>query len=296
MKGVYHQKFHSIISGTKQEPITIKGNVSTIVKGLVNNIKSKKIVEIKHSYIHLKGFTIDGHSGEHQRAIDYKDKLLLVQGNEQSPIRGVEIKGMRVLNALGECIRLKDFTQYTRISNNIIKNCGLKDYKFGRGKKNGEAIYIGTAPEQLKSKSLDTSSYNEIKGNNLDPQGGECIDIKEGANHNLIAENNCFGGLDIHSGSISIRSSFNRIIGNYIFDNHGSGIRIGGDTKGIAIDNYVVKNLLINNQFAALKIMDWPQKSVCRNQIHQKKGNKWIKVKSGIDKSAILRCNYGDDI
>ena len=48
-----------------------------------------------------------------------------------------------------ECVRLKDFVTGAAISHNMIQNCGIYDYKFDGGEKNGEGIYIGTSSKQV---------------------------------------------------------------------------------------------------------------------------------------------------
>ena len=46
-------------------------------------------------------------------------------------------------------MRLKNFVTGASISDNTIQNCGIWDYQFARGEKNGEGIYIGTSSKQV---------------------------------------------------------------------------------------------------------------------------------------------------
>ena len=49
----------------------------------------------------------------------------------------------------GECVRLKDSVVNAVITGNDIKNCGIHDYEFDAGEKNGEGVYIGTSSTQV---------------------------------------------------------------------------------------------------------------------------------------------------
>ena len=58
--------------------------------------------------------------------------------------------------------------------------------------------------------------------------GGECIDVKEGSERNLIEGNDCTGAVDIDSGAINIRGDKNIVRSNFIYNNDGAGVRLGG--------------------------------------------------------------------
>lgn len=49
----------------------------------------------------------------------------------------------------GECVRLKQFVTNSEIVDNDVSYCGVHDYRYGGGGKNGEAIYIGTSSNQV---------------------------------------------------------------------------------------------------------------------------------------------------
>ena len=83
--------------------------------------------------------------------------------------------------------------------------CGISDFEFNDGSKNGEGVYIGTAPEQLKdgknpTAKIDRSNNNWVHHNQFNTQGNECVDIKEGSSFNLIENNRRTGQKDINSG------------------------------------------------------------------------------------------------
>lgn len=46
-------------------------------------------------------------------------------------------------------MRLKNFVAGAIITDNIIENCGVYDYEFDRGEKNGEGVYVGTSSKQV---------------------------------------------------------------------------------------------------------------------------------------------------
>ena len=90
---------------------------------------------------------------------------------------------MIIQNAGGECIRLRYFAQENEISYNTIKIVAYMILFKWKGK-NGEGIYVGTAPEQLDDSKnptddRDKSNNNWIHHNSIDTQGNECVDIKE---------------------------------------------------------------------------------------------------------------------
>lgn len=50
----------------------------------------------------------------------------------------------------GECVRLKQFVTNSEIVGNDVSYCGVHDYRYNGGDKNGEAIYIGTSSNQVR--------------------------------------------------------------------------------------------------------------------------------------------------
>lgn len=268
LEGEYFQDFVSVRNGLKEKPITIYGSSKAVVKG---SGKNSRIIEINHDYIFLKGFSVDGLSGDASDEKNYRDKLIYVQGKEKKKgVTGLQIKEMTIKNAGGECIRLRYFAQENEISHNVIKNCGAYDFLFNGKGKNGEGIYIGTAPEQLNdnknpTNDRDRSDNNWIHHNEIDTQGNECVDIKEGSSKNLIEYNKCTGQKDDNSAGFDSRGSGNIFHYNESYGNVGSGIRLGGDEKDDGIDNIIVGNKLYDNKGGGIKIERKPQGVICGN-------------------------------
>lgn len=274
--GVYMQDVLSKKDGTEEKPITVTGPKEAIVKGA----KSARIIEIHHDYITLKGFTIDGLYGSATSMSGYRDKLLYVQGKKaKDGVNGLKVLNMTLKNGGGECLRLRYFAQKNEIANNTIQTCGVHDFKFGDGGKNGEAIYIGTAPEQLTdgknpTADADESNGNWIHHNTIDTQGNECVDIKESATENIVEFNTCTGQKDPESGGMDSRGENNTFRGNTIKDNLGAGVRLGGDEKNQGIKNNVYDNTITNNNAGGIKFQRTPQGKICDNTMSgNNKGN-----------------------
>lgn len=263
--GSYRQDVHTTRNGTTDSPITIVGPPDAVVHGA----GSTSIVEVTHDHHVLSGFTIDGrHSGD--SVSGYRRKLLYAQGQEiRSGVTGLRVLGMTLTNALDECVRLRYFAQYNELAGNSITNCGLEDFRFGGSGKNGEGIYIGTAPEQAGDGRNPTADPDESTGNlvrdNRISGGGECIDIKEGAHSNVVEGNLCTGALDPNSGGIDSRGNDNVIRNNEVTGGRGAGVRLGGDTSADGIGNDVYENAIRDNMAGGIKFMARPQGTVCGN-------------------------------
>lgn len=267
--GSYTQDLVTKKNGSSDKPITITGPKEAVVKGG----GKARVLEINHDYLTLSGFTIDGLAGSSTSASGYRDKLIYVQGKEtKAGVTGLKILNMVIKNAGGECVRLRYFAQNNEIANNSISNCGVHDFKFNAGGKNGEGIYIGTAPEQLgdgknPTSDPDQSNNNSIHDNNFNTQGNECVDIKEAASGNIIENNKCTGQKDANSGGMDSRGEGNTFRNNEIYGNSGAGIRLGGDKEAQGINNSIYQNIIKDNKSGGVKFQRAPQSKVCGNNM-----------------------------
>jgi hypothetical protein len=272
--GVYLQDVLSVRNGLADARISIKGPAGAVVKGGGN----ARIFEINHDNITLQGFTIDGQSGDPNSASGYRDKLLYVLGKQsRDGVSGLKVLNMTFTNAGGECIRLRYFAQGNEIADSTIVNCGIHDFRFNAGGKNGEGIYIGTAPEQRAdgknpTTDPDESNGNWIHDNTFNTQGNECVDIKESATGNIVERNQCTGQHDPESGGLDSRGSGNVFRSNEIYGNIGAGIRLGGDTAADGIGNDVYANTIRDNQSGGIKVQRQPQGQVCGNTMANNAG------------------------
>jgi hypothetical protein len=271
--GEYLQDFSTVRSGAPGAPIRLiaergeDGRVA-IIRGAGNS----HIVDIQHSHIWLEDLIINGLVGPAAEVDGYRSKLVYVLGGggESKGVSGVRLLRLTLRNAGTECVRFKFSVSKSEVAESLLENCGVWDFRFDRGMKNGEAIYIGTAPEQLPEDypdPHDLSSENWIHGNWFRTNGAECVDVKEGSSRNLVEKNDCSGQLDPDSGGISIRGHHNIVRDNIVHHNVGAGIRLGGDEPTDGIHNEVVGNRIHDNRFAALKIMSHPQAKICGNRI-----------------------------
>jgi hypothetical protein len=277
LDGEYQQDFVTMQDGTEEKKIAIMGSRKAIVKG---SGKKGRIIEINHSHIILSGFTVDGLVGNSSDKKNYRDKLIYIEGiEERQGVVGSRIMYMQLRNAGGECLRLKYFSQKNEIDHNMIENCGAYDFIFSDGGKNGEGIYVGTAPEQVKedknlTQDIDQSNYNWIHDNIINTQGNECVDIKEGSSFNRVEKNSCTGQKDKESAGLDSRGNDNIFQQNEVFDCIGAGIRLGGDKNTDGINNEVRENYLHDNKAGGIKVQAKPQGIICGNRMeNNKKGD-----------------------
>lgn len=252
-RGVYYQSFNSTRNGTMADPIVIEGPSDAVIKG---SNESNRVIEIRHDYIHLRGFTVDGLIGDPEKIDSYRDKLVYVQGEgNREGVDGLKVINMTFRNSGGEALRLRYFIEGAEVAYNVFENMGVYDFKFNEGGKNGEAVYIGTSSNQWDDGKNPTSGPDEtrdnwIHHNYFNTQGNECVEVKEGSYNNLIEYNICTGQKDTESGGISLRGDKNVVRYNEIFGNLGAGIRVGGhEVNGVEYgrDNEIYENILYNN-------------------------------------------------
>jgi hypothetical protein len=276
--GSYRENITSVIDGRADAPITIMGPADAILRG---NGDASAGFYLTHNYYTLIGFTIDGLHGDPTDQDGYTQKLLYVQGTDiKKGVTGLRVLNMTFRNAGGECLRLRYFAQHNEVAYSTFRVCGLLDYAFDDGGKNGEAIYIGTAPDQWDdgknpTADPDESSYNWIHHNIMDTQGNECAEAKEGGYGNVIEYNLCTGQLDPDSAGLGARGNNNIIRYNTIYSNIGAGVRLGGHAvNGIqyGVGNEVYGNHLIGNHAGGVKIVSAPQRRICGNQLDQNVG------------------------
>ena len=270
LPGDYLQDAATTRDGEVDAPIVVRGlSDHTGRRAVLRGAGGSHIFDIRHSHIWLEGLSINGLIGEAKSADGYRSKLVYVSGRPEvdGGLTDVRLKSLELRNAGTECVRFKFDVSDSVIEKSLLENCGVWDFRLGRGQKNGEAIYIGTAPEQLPETyphDRDPSARNWIHSNWIRSNGAECVDIKEGSSQNRIENNECLGQQDPDSGGISVRGPRNLIHKNRVHDNVGAGIRVGGDEPEDAIGNDVIGNLVYSNGVAAFKIMTLPQGEALR--------------------------------
>ncbi|CAM9939140.1 unnamed protein product [Ectocarpus sp. 6 AP-2014] len=265
--GTYDSALVSVRDGEFGSPITVSGGPGAIIKGSY----SSRSVLITHSFITLKGFTVEGKIGTSDTdEASWVNKCVYVEGpgsQSSAVLDGFVMEDMIVQNCGGECVRLKDSVVNAQVMGNTISNCGVHDYMFNSGDKNGEGVYIGTSSTQWTN-GEDTCNDNLVSGNRISTSGNECVDIKEGASGNVIEDNICSEQLDAESGCYDSRGDGNTFRYNVGTDCMGAGVRLGGwEVDG---HQYGVGNSVYGNDFnavgeGALKVLVGEQGDICGN-------------------------------
>lgn len=265
--GNYLEDIRSVRAGRPGAPIVLEGAAGATIRGAGRS----RVIEVNHGHLVLSNLAVDGEVTDAGGRVTYRDKLVYIMGTDEARgVTGVRLLNLRLRNAGGECIRLKYFAHHNELAYSTVRRCGVEDFELGGNGKNGEAVYIGTAPEQLDrnpSPAPDRSDGNWIHHNHFDTRANECVDIKEAARSNVIEHNACTGQLDEHAAGISSRGNRNVIRFNRIWGNRGAGIRFGGDTDDDGIENEAYGNTLFDNAYAPFKIMARPQARVCGNVV-----------------------------
>lgn len=274
--GDYFEDLVTKRHGAANGPITITGPREAVVRGASGG----RIFQIFHDYYRLEGWTINGHDGKGNSAANYRDKLLYVHGQaaayggevRRGP-RGLEVTGMLLTNAGGECIRLRYFVQNANIHHNTITNCGRYDFVFGAGGKNGEGIYIGTSSNQWgdgknPTNEPDITANNHIHHNLINTQANECAEAKEGATGNIIEYNDCTGGKDPEAAGLAARGDGNIFRYNTSYGHAGGAIRFGGHVMNghqYGVSNEAYGNIFYGNALGGIKFEINNQRLICGN-------------------------------
>lgn len=252
---------------TTRSGITITGPRTAVVKGG----GAARIWQVRHDDITLSGFTIDGLFGDPDSIDGYRDKLVYAMST--TPGDGIDrlrLRGLTLANAGGECVRLRYLVTRADVADNHIGPCGVYDFRFDDGGKNGEGVYVGTAPEQqglngAPDARADISTSNRVHRNTIDTEGNECVDIKENSTGNIVEDNVCTGQRDPESGGFDSRGSGNTFRDNRVYDNAGAGIRFGGDASTDGTGNNAYGNSITGNAMGGIKFQATPQGTVCGN-------------------------------
>lgn len=272
--GIYHGPIRTVRAGTQTEPITITGpetGFDPAQRRQAVLYGTGRIVAIDHSWIHLRGFTIDGQErlaaaqvamptdlagadawkAEHQNLID-DSRLVYIGADEASrDITGILIADMLLTGAGGECVRLRNNAHANVITDTLIRNCGLygKDAPAGTDRSrwhNGEGVYLGTSTRSTTQPlpGNDRTSGNWVWHNVIQTYGSEAVEAKEQATGNIVGYN--YLGANTEAGAkgaiLAFRSSGNWAIGNTLVGSLGTSIRTAADPGYTATDNTITAN------------------------------------------------------
>ncbi len=244
--GRYVEEVRTVRPGRPGAPIRILGRPGAHLVG-PRGLSRGRLVQVLHDHVTLQSLELS-----------HANILVWVQG-----ARGVRLLRSRLHDAGGECVRLKGFAQANEVAHNVIARCGRVRFNLARGSKNGEAIYIGTAPEQSGG-FPDRSTGNRVHHNRITATA-ECVDVKEASRGNLVERNRCSGSDDPDGAGLSSRGDHTTFRYNLSSRHAGAGIRLGGDSRAQGVRNNVVGNTLTDNAGYGLKVLRRPQGRIAAN-------------------------------
>ena len=279
--GEYAQDFKSVRSGTREKRITITGSREAIVHGK----SESRMIEINHSYITLDGFTASGKKNDGKKSEDFVDKCIYIIGTNppeairdngaeyESSLDGMVVSNMHITECGGECLRIRSFVTNAEIVGNKIDGCGRHDFMFPSSTVNGECVYVGTSSNQWddgknSKPGPDLTKFIWIHENEINSQGNECVDVKEGATDVLVEYNVCSDQRDPNSAGLDSRTDdvifrYNEVVGC-----EGAGVRIGGHTidgKTYGLNNEVYGNVIRDTTHSSVKIQTGDDHNLCEN-------------------------------
>jgi Periplasmic copper-binding protein (NosD) len=269
--------FTTVRDGLPGAPIVIRGETDSLDQPLAEIVGQgdERLVNFHHDNITFRDFEV------------FAGDINLWVGsplvNEQTT--GVRIRDNVIHHANGECVRMKYFSVGNEVEHNHIHTCGVTGFNLKQNSKNGEGVYIGTAPEQLfknPTQDPDASNENWVHHNVINTKA-ECVETKEAASFNVIEANTCSGTRDPDGAGFSSRGDHNAFLGNSSTENRGDGIRLGGDSKGQGVLNDVIGNTLANNRGYGLDVQRKPQGEICGNDVT---GNRKGITNGGYDPTA----------
>lgn len=181
-------------------------------------------------------------------------------------------------DAQGECVRIRDQSNHNIFRMNRVWNCGTEGFNLDEDEKNGEGVYIGTAPEQRDriGGHPDQSIGNVIEDNWFQTNGSEAVDIKEDSENNAVRRNVGSGSRDPDGAIFNSRGDRNIFEDNEAFAGIGAGFRMGGDTvlageqgqvetRVYGKDNVLRGNDVHDVEGYGYRFMVWPQDVDCSN-------------------------------
>jgi len=252
--GIYAGTIQTERPGRAGQPIRIEGDRASLVEQPRAGNSTDYVVVIGHDYQVFTGFDVAG--GDTTLRLFHASNVLVTSNH--------------IHHARGECVRVKFFSSHNEISSNGVEDCGLRNFRVAADKKNGEGIYIGTAPEQVDDNPrnvADQSNANHVHDNNVRPHA-ECVDVKEGARDNYVERNTCHDTKDPEGSGFDSRGTGTIFVNNISMNNAGAGIRLGGDTAADGGDSIVRGNRLIGNAGYGVNIQaGGPQKLICGNTL-----------------------------
>lgn len=237
------------LSGQITGPVTITKNGVTLTGPATITSTGYGVTAVGVTDVTVRGLTIKGKKG------------VYVRGAQRWRITG------NVISASDECVRIKD-----RSTDNVIESNTIGPCRGGDTGTNGEGVYIGTSSTQTATP--DQSDRNVVRGNVIGGPTtwlwGECVDVKEGAADNVVADNRCTGSLEEATGGLQSRGIRTQFLRNISTGNSGAGIRLGSSDPASTVDGggtVMIGNDLRGNSGASVKLKTAATQGVwCENR------------------------------
>ena len=271
--GVYLQDATTPVAGIAGSPIVLAGSRRAVVSGAGN----ARPIEVNHSYWTFHGFTCDMlHDYLNPDLLaSYRDKCIYaVPPDLNDPVTyltNLIFRDILFRNNQAEALRVR-FLNTGEIDNCHFENVGREDFEFAGGGKNGEAVYIGTDPQQLTNPpepEFDQTTDVWVHHCYMNTEANEGVDIKEKTTGCIVEFNEVTGQLDPNSGGMESRGDNNTFRNNMIYNCQGAGIRLGGDDPDQGVNNTIRDNLIFRCDNSGIKIMRDPQTLICGNTFFQ---------------------------
>lgn len=151
LKGNHKHDGLTRVHGTKDARITIRGEEGAVIKG--SNTQDR-VLQIAHDYYTVENLSFNGAHGDEYVAsaifILGGDKASTDDDGVRSSCKNVVLRNLDISHFNEECVHLRYYVTFSEITGCTISNCGKHSFQNdGRGKV-GEAIYLGTALDQVK--------------------------------------------------------------------------------------------------------------------------------------------------
>ena len=199
---------------TRVPGVTIEGPADAVVRGPARD----RGIEVRHDQTVLRGFTVEG-----------VDIGVWLEG-----VSRCVVDGLLVRNVDGEGLRIKN-----QSCDNVVRNCrfermGRTGFDAAAGRKNGEGVYVGTAPEQRKKNGApdrpDRCLRNLIEDCTFVTEAAEAVDLKEDSEENIVRRCRGADSRDPDGPVFGSRGDRNRFEACLATGGTGHGFRFGGDT------------------------------------------------------------------
>jgi hypothetical protein len=198
---------------TRVSGVTVHGPAEAIISSPGN-----RGIEVLHDKTVLRGLTIEN-----------CDIGIWVFGANDCLLENLTIRDIG-----GEGIRIKNQSCKNTVRKCDFQRMGREGFDAEAGKKNGEGVYIGTAPEQ-RSKNQppnvpDRCTENIVEDCTFATQAAEAVDMKEDSEENIVRRCTGSDSRDPDGPIFGSRGDKNRFEDCVATGGKGHGFRFGGDT------------------------------------------------------------------